>query len=187
MEIAREIVLDIGCGDNKLKNSIGLDIRRLSGVDIICNIEQGLPVKTATIDKIWCYHVLEHMSDIESFLKEGKRVLKDSGSIIITVPHFSNTLAYSDYTHKRFFGFYTFDYFSRLKSKYWSVPTYVSPECLFLIERKKLVFRNITFLGKVIEAFVNWSEWTAYLYESKLSWLLPCSEITVSLKISVKK
>lgn len=43
-------------------------------------------------------HVLEHIVDIESFLKDAKRALKDTGAFIITVPHFSNSLAYSDYT-----------------------------------------------------------------------------------------
>jgi ubiquinone/menaquinone biosynthesis C-methylase UbiE len=178
----REIILDIGCGDSKHKDAIGLDRRLLAGVNIVCNFEKGLPIRSDSVDKIFSSHTLEHLDDIELFLKEVKRVLKDSGAIAITVPHFSNSLGYSDYTHKRFFGFYTFDYFSSVKNKYWGVPTYVSSEYLLHIESKRLIFRNITFFGKYIESIVNYSDLTAYIYESKLSWFFPCAEIAVLLK-----
>lgn len=181
-----EIVLDIGCGENKVRGSIGLDSRSCSGVDIICRFDQGLPLKCESVDKIWCRHVLEHIADLELVLKEFRRVLKDSGTIHIVVPHFSNSLAYSDYTHRRFFGFYTFDYFSSTKSKYWWVPSYVSFDEFFCIEQKRLVFRNFHFLGKVMEAIVNFSEFTAYLYEAKLSWMVPCFEIVFCLSKNLK-
>ena len=177
----KEMVLDIGCGDNKVRGSIGLDVRPCSGVDIVCRFDQGLPLKSESADRIWCRHVLEHMVDLESVLREFSRVLKDSGTIHIVVPHFSNSLAYSDYTHRRFFGFYTFDYFSSKKSKYWGVPSYVSSDEFFCIEQKRLVFRNFSFFGKAMEAVVNYSELTAYIYEAKLSWVVPCFEIIFCL------
>lgn len=122
------------------------------------------------------------MEDLEFILTEFKRILKDSGTIHIVVPHFSNSLAYSDYAHKRFLGYYTFDYFSHHKSRYWGVPTYVSSEKLFSIERKRLVFRNLgRIVGRVVEGIVNRSEFFAYLYEAKFSWVIPCFEIYVCL------
>lgn len=98
------------------------------------------------------------------------------------VPHFSNSLAYSDYTHRRFFRYYTLDCFSLTKSQYWWVPTYVSAGTLFFIEKKYLIFRNLGVFGKLVERLVNRSEFTAYLYEAKFSWVLPCFEIYVCLR-----
>lgn len=178
----KEVVIDIGCGENKVRGSIGLDVRPCSGVDIVCRFDHALPLKNESVDTIWCRHVLEHMADLEPVLKELRRVLKDSGRIHIIVPHFSNSLAYSDYTHRRFFGLYTFDYFSSSKSKYWWVPSYVSSDQHFIIERKRLVFRNIPLFGRIIEVIVNYSEFTSYLYEGKLSWMLPCFEIIFILQ-----
>ncbi|CUQ67401.1 conserved protein of unknown function [Candidatus Nitrospira inopinata] len=160
-----------------MTGAIGVDLRPCRGVDLICRINEKLPFKDSSIDKIWCRHVLEHMEDLEFVLMEFKRILKDSGTIHIVVPHFSNSLAYSDYTHKRFFGYYTFDYFSFNKSRYWWVPTYVSAEKLFSIEQKRLVFRNLGIAGRLVERIVNRSEFAAYLYEAKFSWVVPCFEI----------
>lgn len=127
------------------------------------------------------------MEDLESILMEFKRILKDSGTIHIVVPHFSNSLAYSDYTHRRFFGYYTFDYFSRKKSKYWWVPSYVPAEKMLSIEEKQLIFKNLSVLGKLIGRIVNGSEFSAYLYEAKFSWLIPCFEIYFCLSKQTKE
>jgi ubiquinone/menaquinone biosynthesis C-methylase UbiE len=172
-----EVVLDVGCGENKVAGAIGIDMRPCRGVDLVCKFDEGLPFMDKSADKIWCTHVLEHMENLESILMEFKRILKDSGTIHIVVPHFSNSLAYSDYTHRRFFGYYTFDYFSRKKSKYWWVPSYIPDENLLSIERKQLVFKNFNVLRKLMDWIVNRSEFTAYLYEAKFSWVIPCFEI----------
>lgn len=179
--MVREIVVDIGCGENKVPGSIGVDIRRYRGVDVVCNLEHRLPFGDGTIDTIWCRHVLEHVLNLELVMAEFKRVLKERGNIYIVVPHFSNSLAYSDYTHRRFFGYYTFDYCSSKKSKYWWVPTYVSADALFWVKQKHLIFRNFGVFGKLIERMINRSEFTAYLYEAKFSWMIPCFEIYVCL------
>ena len=50
------------------------------------------------------------------FMKEMFRVLKKDGKAHIFVPHFSNPYYYSDYTHKRHFGFIVFTILSIQKS-----------------------------------------------------------------------
>jgi len=77
------ITLDIGCGNNKTNGTIGLDRVRTDGVDILCDIEQSLPLKSGTIDKIIASHVLEHMGDVIKTLEEIHRVLKMGGSLLL--------------------------------------------------------------------------------------------------------
>ena len=50
-----------------------------------------------------------------------------------------------------------------------------------------LLLRIFTFWGKLMDWIVNRSEFTAYLYEAKFSWFIPCFEIYVCLSKRTKE
>lgn len=55
----------------------------------VCDVRQGLPYNTGSVDAIYCSHMLEHVTYAEglSFLRECRRVLKpESGAIRVAVP-----------------------------------------------------------------------------------------------------
>ena len=134
-------IIDIGCGMHKYPGSTGIDKIGLDGVDIVCDVEEsGLPFRDDSIDVVYSRHFLEHVDNFEYVIKDIHRVLKLDGTANIIVPHFSNPLGYSDPTHKRFFGYYTFDYFC--PEQYQGrrkVPTYYA-DFRFRIIDKKLEF-----------------------------------------------
>lgn len=179
------VILEIGCGNNKpFPEAIGIDRLKLQGVDIVHDLESGLQfIPDNTVDEISSSHVLEHITDLEFLMKEVHRVLKKGGIHKVTVPHFSSPHYYSDFTHKRFFGLYTFDYFSKLsdQSLKRTVPDfYVSFH--FKVTRRQLHFKtnlsprnilNILFASPVFNA----SNYMKELYEDKFSWMFPCREI----------
>lgn len=68
------IILDIGCGQGKTPNSIGVDIRRTKGADVIADI-QHRPFKDQSVDKILCLQILEHIDDLIKAMEESHRVL----------------------------------------------------------------------------------------------------------------
>lgn len=176
------VIIDVGCGGNKVHGALGVDRLKLPGVDVVCDFESSpLPFAANSVDVIHTRHTLEHLADLERILREFIRVLKPNGRLVVTVPHFSNSLGYSDYTHKRFFGYYTFDYFSKTADKYWEVPKYTD-DIWFKIISKRLSFRNLTFFGVFFDWLFNRGSLLPYLYESKLSWVLPCFEITFDLQ-----
>ncbi len=80
--------LNVGCGEQILPNYINVDIRKLDGVDIICDVK-FLPFKGGTFEKLWASDVLEHNPrlDIEDILKEWRRVLKKGGILSLKVPN----------------------------------------------------------------------------------------------------
>lgn len=119
-------IIDVGCGKHKSPGSVGIDKIGLPEVDIVCDVErEGLPFKDNSIDMVYSRHFLEHVKNFEFVMREVYRVLKPKGKANIVVPHFSNPLGYSDPTHKRFFGYYTFDYFCPEKyQKRRKVPDY---------------------------------------------------------------
>ena len=55
----RHILRDIGCGTNKKQGYLGIDKVKLRGVDIICDVEHGLPFKDNTVDEILVWNILE--------------------------------------------------------------------------------------------------------------------------------
>lgn len=181
-----KILIELGCGRKKKPGRIGIDRVDLPGVDIVADIEQGLPfLPDKSVDEIHCRSVLEHLDNFEGVLREIIRVLKDDGRAYVFVPHFSNPYYYSDYTHVRFFGLYTFYYF--VDSKYQlrrEVPDYYSDIKLLVISQK-LVFRSnfrlIGYLKKAIGRLINLSTYFQEYYEENLAYLIPAHGIELVL------
>lgn len=178
------ISIDIGCGSDKHPDATyGLDRFPLPCVDFVCDFErESLPFDDNTVDIVYSRHCLEHLWELEHILREIVRVSKPGATVNIVVPHFSNTLGYSDYTHKRFFGYFTFDYFSSLKDSRWKVPCYCE-DIRFRIVRKTLRFQNWSILAPIAEKIFNFGKFIPYFYESKLAWAVPCFEISFVLQV----
>lgn len=84
-----EIKLNIGCGDKILPNYINVDVRPMTGVDVVHDLNQPLPFADNYADFILASDVLEHfpMAQTDSLLKDWARVLKPGGSIHVRVPN----------------------------------------------------------------------------------------------------
>ena len=107
-------ILDIGCGKNRHPRSTGIDINSKSDADIIFDIEKGIPFPANQFDLVYSNHTLERLDPKKLIfvLEEIWRVIRKSGKIIITVPHFSGVAAYTNPSHRRFgFTSQTFSYF----------------------------------------------------------------------------
>ena len=101
-------ILDLGCGENKVPNSIGLDNVQLPGVDVEHDLlDFPYPFDNESIDKIYLRHVIEHFAieNINFIMNECNRILKNDGLLVITVPHVFSISAFSDPTHLSFFTF----------------------------------------------------------------------------------
>ena len=177
------IRVELGCGTTKREGVIGVDRLPLPGVDIVADMEQGLPFfESDSVDAIYSDHFFEHIGNFELLIREIHRVLKKEGTLFLRVPHFSNPYYYSDPTHRRFFGLYTFDYYSdpvhQLRHK---VPAfYGNPR--FRVIRRKLIFKSDFLIRsvikhRIIQPLVNLSDYTRELYEELFCHLLPCQEI----------
>ncbi len=81
-----EIKIDLGCGKSKPAGYIGLDNRAFPGVDILYDLELGLPFCDGYADEIRAHHVLEHLSYPRDIMYEIWRVLKLGGTLEFEVP-----------------------------------------------------------------------------------------------------
>lgn len=102
------IKLDIGCGEHKKEGYIGVDKIPFPGVDVVHNIEDGLPFGNNSVDIIYAKHALEHLYKFDFVMDEIWRVLKPDGILEVIVPHWASCTAHSEF-HTRFFIFNSFN------------------------------------------------------------------------------
>jgi len=181
---SKPLIIELGCGQKPVDGRVTIDIVDQANVDIVADIEQGLPfLPDNSVDEIHSRSVLEHIDNFEFLMREIIRVLKPDGKAYIFVPHFSNPYYYSDYTHKRLFGLYTFYYFveskKQLKRK---VPTFYTDMRINIIS-KKLVFRSPFWLSKQMKKlfsfFINLHSSVMEFYELHLCYIFPCDGIEI--------
>ncbi len=107
-------VLHIGCGASKLSGSIGMDVLAFPPVDIVHDLDSiPWPVEDSSMDIVYAHSVVEHLTDIVSFMDEVWRVLKPGGRLIMAVPYFRSIDSFTDITHKHFFTSQSMNYFVR--------------------------------------------------------------------------
>lgn len=175
-------ILELGCGPKrKFSDSITLDLVDLDTVDVVCNINNGLGfIPDNSIDEIHSSHFLEHVQNLELVMSEIYRILKPKGRKIGTVPHFSNPHFYSDYTHKSFFGLYTFYYMSKTSSLKREVPTFYNSLDFKVVEIKFNFcsnFRIRHYIRRIYQKIFNVNNYVKEYYEENLCYLFPANEI----------
>jgi ubiquinone/menaquinone biosynthesis C-methylase UbiE len=163
--------LDIGCGkldevkiqryQRYLGNYVpqeytGVDRVKLPGVDVVCDITQGLPFEDETVDEIICIHVLEHIKNLEFVMREFRRILKRGGVLRIWVPHCFSPGAFGDSTHVRFFTFETFLQFDAGHPQSY----YFDFHFKFIKSRMQLLRRwyKPNIVERFLEKVINWKQ-----------------------------
>lgn len=169
--------LNLGCGKDIKEGYVNLDFYPLPGVDLVADITKKLPFDDDTFDEVFTAHVLEHMEDLNFLMSELHRVTKKTGVIKIFVPHFTNFGAYTDPTHKRFFGYFTMDYYMDKNEMSFYIPV------RFKIKKKKLCFyitktSSYSFENKPLTFLVGLSP---LVYERFFCWMIPAQEVYYEL------
>ncbi|MEM4367462.1 MAG: class I SAM-dependent methyltransferase, partial [Candidatus Anstonellales archaeon] len=88
-KFAKGHILELGCGvNNTFENSTKIDIvpLRLKNF-IVADLNKKLPLKDNVFDSVVSLDVIEHLYDIDNFLHEINRVLKNRGVFILSTPN----------------------------------------------------------------------------------------------------
>lgn len=80
-------IIDVGCGICKYEGSFGIDINPKCMPDMIHDCNDGLPLKSNSVDFINCDNSLEHFKNSYYVLLECYRVLKKGGEMRLIVPN----------------------------------------------------------------------------------------------------
>lgn len=107
----RTVVIDVGCGDNKISGAVGLDKRNCKGVDVICDFESALPLKDNSVEVVHLRHAIEHIRNLIGFMEDLYRICKTNATVNVEAPYYSSRGAFRDPTHLHFISEDTFQYF----------------------------------------------------------------------------
>ncbi len=90
--------LNLGCGIDYKEGFINVDFHDHIKVDKIMNLN-FIPydLEANSFDYIYASHVLEHLNDPFTIMKELHRILKTNGTLHIKVPHFSRGFTHSEH------------------------------------------------------------------------------------------
>lgn len=145
--------LDVGCGENKQSNHLGMDYKPFQGVDVVHDVRIAWPFEDETFSLLSSANLLQQITrEHEIFINvmnEAWRVLKYDGHFRIAIPYGGSTLYMSDpmninpivpQTFQFFDPFAPLNVYDRYKPKPWKIEQlYWSPdgtiECL-LIKRR---------------------------------------------------
>ncbi len=186
------VVVELGCGNKAQPLSrdgrIGIDLVDLENVDIVADLEAGLSfLPDASVDKVYARSLFEHIRNFAGLLSEVIRVLKSDAACHLLVPHFSNPYHYSDPTHVRFFGLYSFLYYSYPQKSPFQrqVPTFYTESRLEIISLKlrfRSPFKGRKWWKRLHEKIFNLNPWMQEFYEENLCHLLPCYGIAIEFR-----
>ncbi len=170
--------LHLGCGRKILEGFVNLDMLKLSGVDVVWDLNRKpYPFKNDYFEEVFCSHVLEHVNDLFVVMGELSRICRKGASINVVAPYFSGQGAFNDPQHKRFFGYKTFDYFS--KSGFYSAFKFK------VVKRKIFFFSSKSFMKSAlfsapIDFMINVCP---MVYQRFFCWIFPASEIHYKLEV----
>jgi predicted SAM-dependent methyltransferase len=89
------------------------------GADILCDLNDGIPLEDNSAGVINASHVIEHLKDPIKTMREIHRVLADGGWAFIQVPSTDGRGAWQDPTHVSFWNKHSFWYYTRAdKARY---------------------------------------------------------------------
>lgn len=186
---SRSLIIELGCGPRKRNaEAIGIDILDYPEVDLVGDIFDVLQkFPDSCVVSVSAHHFIEHIHDLELLMSELKRVVKPGGVVDFVVPHFSNPYFYSDPTHQRPFGLYTFCYMSSSTLFSRQVPTYQN-DLAFRLEGVDLEFKSARpfycryVFKSVVGKIFNSCNYMKELYEENFCYLFPCYEIRYQLR-----
>lgn len=178
----RGLRLHLGSGLQRREGFYNVDRVALPGVDIVADLNEPLAALPGNcVTEVYSRHVLEHVQQFLSLLAELHRVARSEARLDFIVPHFSNPRFYSDPTHVRFFGLYSFYYFcDEADQPARKVPSFYAPQ-RFQVESVRFHLMKESLLDRavhaVLEPLVNrshaWRDW----YERRMCRWFPISSV----------
>ncbi|BAZ16565.1 type 11 methyltransferase [Calothrix sp. NIES-4071] len=112
MKIEQDILrVDIGCGDRKPQNFVGVDIHPGIGVDIVADLNKEFPFPDNSVDELRAHDAIEHLHDRINTMNEIWRVCKPGAKVDILVPSTDGRGAFQDPTHVSFWNINSFLYY----------------------------------------------------------------------------
>ncbi len=167
-------VLNLGAGAKHIEGAVNLDITPVTNPEVVHDLDDcPWPFEDASFDEIHAYDVLEHVREFVPVMLEIARVSRAGATFRVTVPHFSCANAFTDPTHRRFFGFHSLDYFTEgHEFSFYS-------SARFKIRSRRIIFKP-SLSNKLV-----WRLASRYpdAYENRWAWIFPAWFLFFELEV----
>jgi SAM-dependent methyltransferase len=181
------VILDIGCGNVKRPNRLGIDIVLASAVDVLADVTRGLPLADNSVDGVHMSHFLEHVATFVPVMEEVWRACKPNAWVYIRGPHASCSFAtWKDPTHLRPLTLETFRYFGEYHyyNYYTKARFRIEQARLCLLTKGRLTREPLllSLLSGIVNRMANYSWRAKYRCERWWGPLVGIEEIHVLLR-----
>jgi SAM-dependent methyltransferase len=168
-------VLNLGCGRRRVEGAVNVDVTAETRPDVVHDLDvRPWPFPADHFDEVLAYDVLEHLAETIPALEEIHRVCRRGARVRITVPHFSCANAFTDPTHRHFFGRFSFGYVTEgHELSFYSRARFVERSC-------RIIFHP-TLVNKLVWRL---AERHPAEYERRWAWLFPAWFLSVELEVS---
>ena len=167
-------VLNLGSGNKRRPDALNVDIVSDTHPDIVHNLNAlPWPMQSNAFEEVFANDVIEHLDDVVATMEQIHRVCRDGAVVRITVPHFSSGNAFTDPTHRHYFGRFSFSYFTGEHE----FAFYTS--CRFRARLTNIIFQP-TLVNKLVRRMAN--RWPAE-YERRWAWMFPAWFLYCELEV----
>lgn len=105
--------LNVGCGRSAEPGYVNIDRSRGGNVDVVVELENGLPFRDQCASDFLLSHVIEHIARPLPLMAELWRIAAPGARMIIRCPYGSSDDAWEDPTHVRALFINSFGYFGQ--------------------------------------------------------------------------
>jgi predicted O-linked N-acetylglucosamine transferase (SPINDLY family)/glycosyltransferase involved in cell wall biosynthesis/SAM-dependent methyltransferase len=107
----KPVRVDLGCGDNKPEDCLGVDSIRGPQVDLVADLTRFFPFRDDSVDYLRAHDAIEHWPDRLQTMNEIWRVCRDGATVDLRVPSTDGRGAFQDPTHISFWNINSFLYY----------------------------------------------------------------------------
>ena len=158
------VKLNLGCGRDHRPDCLNLDLAPEVEPDLVHDLDvYPYPLPRGHFTTIYVLDVIEHVADVAAFMEEVHALLAPDGVVEITTPHFSAANAFTDPTHRRQLGMFSFDFFTA------GNPLSYYSRVRFELAERILVFYP-TLLSRLVTPLANRHP---QAYERRFAWIFP--------------
>jgi SAM-dependent methyltransferase len=167
-------ILNLGCGQRQRPDALNVDCVHDAGADVVVDLDQlPWPFETGRFTEVLAFDVLEHLDRLVPVMEEIHRVSQPGAVVRITVPHFSSSNAFTDLTHRHYFGWFSTHYFTG--ENQWAFYT----RCRFERITTSLMFHP-SLTNVVVRRLANrFPE----AYERRWAWMFPAWFLYFELRV----
>ncbi len=147
-----------------MPGAVNVDLTKDTNPDVVHDLNvRPWPFDASSFDEVHAYDVIEHLDDVLKTVEEVHRVSRPGAIVHVIVPHFSSDGAFTDPTHRQYFGARTFDYMTE------GHPNSFYTRARFRVLTRQIVFRP-SLANKIVHRIANR---LPQAYEERWTWMFP--------------